>query len=71
MICRCDACVGLRAECGVDLYPMYAKKLLIRGWVGVVTPAERAYVRVHRSEAQKAQAAVLGQRRRGLRPGTP
>jgi hypothetical protein len=28
-----------------SLYDMYAKKLLIRGWAGSMSPAEKAYLR--------------------------
>jgi hypothetical protein len=44
--CACKACQGLRAECGSH-YAWLARKLLQRGWAGMVSPAERAYQRAH------------------------
>lgn len=55
----CSVCNDLLDECGPDLFPLYSKKLLIRGWAGRVSPVEERYVRAHRSEA----AEKAGQRR--------
>jgi len=55
------ACHALLRECGPDLWPMYSKKLLLRGWAGQKSAAEKAYVRAHRqrSEAQQAHMRKL------------
>jgi hypothetical protein len=44
---------------------MYSRKLLLRGWAGSLSPAERLYVKAHRaqSEAQIAQMKTLAQHR--------
>ena len=54
--CCCSACDDLLAECGSDLFPLYRKKLLTRGWAGTHSPVERRYVRRHRSEAAQKDA---------------
>ena len=61
----CPACEGLLAECGPELWPLYSRKLLLRGWAGSMSPAERAYVKAHRvqSEAQIAHMKTLAQHR--------
>lgn len=45
----CAGCAALRAEVGTDpdLHAFYRSKLLIRGWSGTNTPAEKAYQRAH------------------------
>lgn len=55
--CDCEACRNLAAEIGDDhqLFRFYRRKLLIRGWAGRKTPAEKAYILAH---AEWAQAAV-------------
>lgn len=55
--CRCDACSGLLAECGPEVFEHYRRKLLIRGWAGQYSPVERRYVQAHRSEARQRNAA--------------
>jgi hypothetical protein len=60
--CACPACLALLVECGPDLFPLYAKKLLIRGWAGVMTPAERAYRRAHADAYQAAASRMAGVR---------
>lgn len=57
--CGCVACAALEAECGDVLFDHYAKKLLIKGWAGVYSPAEKAYVRAHRKPRSEAQQAAL------------
>ncbi len=54
--CHCSACRALLDECGPDLIDFYRRKLLVRGWAGVMSGAERAYARAHRSEAATRQA---------------
>ena len=44
---HCGACRDLADECGPTLFPLYAKKLLARGWAGQVSPAENAYRQAH------------------------
>jgi|CXWL01.1.fsa_nt_gi hypothetical protein len=62
---NCAACNALREECG-EHFDLYARKLLIRGWAGVMSPVERAYYRAHRSAAQQAQADALAARKQGF-----
>ena len=54
--CPCDGCAVLRREVGADpdLFALYRKKLLIRGWAGKTTPAEKQYQQAHASWAQSA-----------------
>lgn len=59
--CRCGACLGLLAECGPELFEQYRKKLLMKGWAGVLSPAEKAYRLAHSSDAQ-SRAERLRQR---------
>jgi hypothetical protein len=61
--CGCEACESLLEECGPDLFAFYSRRLLQRGWAGVMTEAERGYVRKHRplSEAQLAGLAKARQ----------
>ena len=59
--CRCGACLGLLAECGPELYEQYRKKLLMKGWAGVLSPAEKAYRLAHSRDAM-ARAERLRQR---------
>jgi len=56
--CACEACAALEAECG-EHFPHYAKKLLIKGWAGVYSSAEKAYCRAHRKPRSEAQQAAL------------
>jgi hypothetical protein len=35
---------------------MYSKKLLLRGWAGQKSAAEKAYVRAHRQQSEKQRA---------------
>lgn len=65
---HCKTCAQLADECGA-LFSMYAKKLLVRGWAGVMSPVERAYVREHRSPAEKRRTAALSARMKGRTPG--
>ena len=72
---HCSACMALYAETNNDeLFELYARKLLIRGWAGEMSRAERAYMRAHRSEAQQRQAvaaaAQLVARRQAFPPGS-
>ena len=46
--CTCTACTALLAECGEELFDLYRRKLLKRGWAGRKNPVERAYIRAHR-----------------------
>lgn len=62
MSCSCKACAALLAECGPDLFPMYSRKLLIHGWAGSMSAVEKAYRRVHRSEAQQKAVAASAER---------
>ena len=55
---HCQACADLMAECGPRLFPMYSKKLLIRGWAGQYSRVERAYTRAHRKPPSEAQVAA-------------
>lgn len=61
----CPACHALLEECGPELWPMYSKKLLARGWAGSLSPAERAFIKAHRarSEAQAAHMRELTRHR--------
>jgi hypothetical protein len=54
--CGCAACAALLAECGPDLFGIYSRKLLVKGWSGQYSPVERAYVAAHRSEARQRDA---------------
>jgi hypothetical protein len=47
------------------LWPLYSKNLLLRGWAGTLSPAERGYVKAHRaqSEAQAAHMRELARHR--------
>ena len=54
----CPAREGLLAECGPELWPLYSRKLLLRGWAGSLSQAERAYIKAHRTQSE-AQAAHL------------
>lgn len=62
--CDCRACGELVEECGDELLNFYRRKLLIRGWAGVMSQAERTYVRAHRSEASRKQAEASARRLR-------
>jgi hypothetical protein len=62
--CACIACAALLAECGREAFRHLSRKLLIRGWAGTMSPAERAYVRAHRSEAERKRAAGAAARMR-------
>jgi hypothetical protein len=59
--CDCRSCRALRDECGEQNYQFLSRRLLIRGWAGVMTPAEKAYRRAH-SEAAQHSAARLQER---------
>jgi hypothetical protein len=61
-MCDCSACRDLLTECGDELFAFYSRRLLVRGWAGSMSAAERAYVRRHRSAAQQ-QAAEAARRR--------
>ena len=75
---HCDGCMALwdevvkgtkpelmdRAEA---TYEHYRVRLLKKGWGGQISPAERKYIRAHRSEAQNVQAAVAGARMKAYR----
>ena len=63
--CTCAACTALLNECGPELWPLYSKKLLLRGWAGTLSPAERVSVKAHRaqSEAQAAHVRELARHR--------
>ncbi len=52
--CDCEACRNLAAEVGDDaqLLDLYARKLLIRGWAGRTSKAEKAYILTHSTWAQ-------------------
>jgi hypothetical protein len=63
----CTVCDDLLAECGSELFPLYSKKLLIRGWAGRMSPVERRYFRRHRSGAGKRDAARRAERLRKVR----
>ena len=54
--CPCAGCAALLAEIGadLDLYALTRKKLLIRGWVGKATQAEKLYQRSHASWVRAA-----------------
>jgi hypothetical protein len=52
--CSCPACAALLDECGETLFPMYRKKLLVRGWPGLLSPVEKAYRAAH---GEKSEAA--------------
>jgi len=58
---HCRACRALTEECG-DLFPLYSRKLLVRTWPGSLSATERAYIKAHRSEVLKAQAAAASRR---------
>lgn len=60
--CTCPACSALLAECGPDLFPLYSKKLLIHGWAGAMSQAERAYRRAHSRAAQQSAARLRDRR---------
>lgn len=62
---NCAACNALREEAG-EHFDLYAKKLLIRGWAGTMSPVERAYYRAHRSAAQQEQAKALSERAKSI-----
>ena len=62
-VCLCAACYNLQAGCCPALFPLYARKLLIRGWAGLMTPAEKAYRMAHSIVAQ--HAALQAQRLSG------
>lgn len=57
--CNCDACQALAAEYQSDpqLLVFYHRKLLVRGWAGLKSPTERAYILAHASWAQAAAKA--------------
>jgi hypothetical protein len=58
--CNCNACLGLKAECGSH-YAWLSRKLLQKGWAGVTSPAEKAYRRAHspaKAPPTEAQMAV-------------
>ena len=44
--CQCESCHNLRLECG-SMWPLYSRKLLIKGWAGSTSRAESAYIRAH------------------------
>ena len=54
--------MALLAACGPELFPLYAKSLLVPGWAGEYTAIERAYVRAHRSEARSRRASAAAVR---------
>ena len=54
----CPACRALYDECGPDLWPLYSKKLLVRGWGGTLSQAEKAYVRAHRRQSDRQRAHI-------------
>ncbi len=43
----CSACQGLVAEAGQVNAEFYARRLLVRGWGGTLTRAEKAYLRAY------------------------
>jgi len=55
---HCPACRALLAECGDDLFPMYSRKLLIRGLAGHMSAVERRYVQAHRPLLERQLAAL-------------
>lgn len=59
--CGCPACDALRKEIGADaaLVAMYGKKLLITGWAGQYSPAEKGYRLAHSRRSKAAAAAML------------
>lgn len=64
----CAACDDLHDECGDDeLFGLYRRRLLIRGWGGLLSPAEKAYIRAHRTEAASRQAERAADRLRNRR----
>ena len=62
----CDACHALLEECGPELWPMYSKKLLLRGWAGQRSAAEKAYCKAHGRKATARQQAALARGRAKL-----
>lgn len=63
--CDCRACQNLRDECGDQNFAFLSKRLLLRGWAGVMTSAERAYRRAH---SESAQASAARAQDRGFLP---
>ena len=59
----CPACEALLAECGPEHWPMYSKKLLLRGWAGQKSAAEKAYCKAHGRKATPRQLATLAKHR--------
>lgn len=59
--CLCRACRNLQEECGEENFRFLSKRLLIRGWAGVMTSAEKTYRRAHSASA-RASAARLQER---------
>jgi hypothetical protein len=60
----CAACVALLAEVGDELFGLYRRKLLQRGWAGPMTPAERSYVRAHAPLSDRQHEALARARSR-------
>lgn len=58
---HCEACRLLHDECG-ELFGHYSRCLARRGWAGVLSATERAWVRAHRTEAQQRAATAFRQR---------
>lgn len=53
--CGCTGCTAPVNECGLAMFAFYAKKLLIPGWAGSFSTAERAYRQAHVSPEKTAQ----------------
>jgi hypothetical protein len=67
--CPCAACEALRAEAGPN-FTWLRHKLLIRGWAGKASPAERAYQLAHADWAKAgASNPNLDRGRRFVRKG--
>jgi hypothetical protein len=61
--CACAGCTALKEECGTgNLFLMYRRKLLIRGWAGDTTDAEKLYRFHHMKLARLAIEAGAGTR---------
>lgn len=66
----CRECAALKDELEDEvLFDHYRKKLLVRGWAGVMSPVERAYYRKHRTAEQSARAKATSERMKGTIPG--
>ena len=62
----CEGCAALEAEAGPEYGRLYARKLLIRGWSGNKSAAEKLYLASHPPEWY----AVATSHRGNLQPFT-